>query len=151
MTFDRLVSLTTASALFLFQAANAEGHCRTDGMKGCLLTHGRPAKRPELHFPVCRSKKGNVGRCRKPQRQTWSEESVNYKQFFLQWMQVGFQQQAGVSRCKNLQKLTHCNSWGLQVSATPSSNLTLMTWKSHCIIARSMFQNRLFLQKFRFQ
>lgn len=50
----------------------------------------------------CTSKKGNAGRCRKPQRPTWSKETVNHKQFFLQWVHVGSQQQAGVSTRKNL-------------------------------------------------
>lgn len=37
-----------------------------------------------------------------------------------------------------MQKLTHYNSWGLQVSATPSSSVTLMTWKSHCIPCKEL-------------
>lgn len=68
-------------------------------MKRCLLTHGRPDKMPKLCFPVLHKQEG---KCRIPQRLTWSEETVNHKQFFLQWVHVGSQQQAGVSTCKNL-------------------------------------------------
>ncbi|OWK57940.1 hypothetical protein RLOC_00012319 [Lonchura striata] len=42
-------------------AATTEEPCRIDGMKQCLLTHGRPAKMPELCFPVLHEQ---VGKCR---------------------------------------------------------------------------------------
>lgn len=167
--FDRLVTLTTVSTLFLSRAVTTEEHCRTDLVKHCPLTRGRPSKMPALRLPptnthairshktsamssqLCTSKRGN--RCRKPQRQTRSEGGVNHKQLFLQWVHVSSQEQAAVSTQK---KLTHYNTWSLQASATPNPDLTLMTLESQCSssdLARSwtIFQNRLFIQWCRFQ
>lgn len=62
--------------------------------------HSRTTSAMSSQF--CTSKRGNVGRCRKPQRQTWSEGGVNHRQLFLQRVPVSPQQQVGVC--------THTNS-----------------------------------------
>lgn len=72
--------------------------------------------------------RGSVGRCRKPQRQAWSEGGVNHKQLFLQWARQF--RTAGWSQYT--QKTTHCNTWSLWAISYTKHRSNPSDLGSHC-------------------